>query len=147
MKKVIWLLLGVTLLCGGSASSQGGDAVVLVLNARNPTSNLSVGAAKNIFLGQTAFWNGTVPIKIYARPGSTSAGESFYGSVVQMPFNRFSQHWTSRQLAGQGVAPESVAGASSVADKIRKSPGGISFMLQSEVNEVGAAGLKVIPLK
>lgn len=128
----------------GESYSGGDDSVVLVINARNPSKNISSSKAKEIFLGQTAFWHGTVPIKIYARPGSTEAGKVFYSGLLKMPFSRFSKHWTSRQLAGQGVAPENVGSASSVAAKVRKNPGSISFMLKSEVDEVGTSGLKII---
>jgi ABC-type phosphate transport system substrate-binding protein len=129
----------------GSTSQETG--VVVVLNARNPTKGMSMSKAKQIYLGQTAFWHGTVPIKVYARPGSSSAGQTFYQKVLGMNAGSFTKHWTSRQLSGKGVAPQSVGQAEDLASKIRKAPGSIGFMLPAEAEQVGSSGLKFITLK
>lgn len=128
------------------SSSQSGG-LVLVLNARNPTRSLTADKAKQIYLGQTAFWHGTVPIKVYTRPGSSEAGKQFYEKILGMNAGRFSKHWTSRQLAGKGVAPQDISQASDLADKVRKAPGSVGFMLSSESEAVGSSGLKFIPLQ
>jgi hypothetical protein len=45
------------------ARAQAADVVVL-LNARNPTSSLSRDEACKFLFGQTAFWHGIVPVKL-----------------------------------------------------------------------------------
>lgn len=118
----------------------GNDPLVVVVNAKNPTKKMSKTELRNIYLGNTAFWNGSVPIKVLARPGSVPAGQALYNDVVEMQAQRFTQHWTSRQLAGQGVAPENVSGSSDVVAKISGAPGAISVMLKSEYDSNASGG-------
>lgn len=122
------------------------DALVVVLNARNPTKKMSPAELKAIYLGTTAFWNGTVPMKVLGRLTTTVGGKLLLDQVMAMSPQAFAQHWTSRQLAGQGVAPESVDGAADVVKRVASAPGAIGVVAQSELAGLDTAGVKIVQL-
>ncbi len=141
---VIAFLFGVTVAATPTAAHA--DEVVLLLNKRNPTKKIPRGKVVSMFLGNTAFWHGVVPVKLVVRGAKTDAGNAFYESVVQMTGARYEAYWTSRQLAGQGVKPENADTITRVVELVKKNPGAISFALASEVEGHDLAGVKVVQL-
>jgi len=127
--------------------SAQGDKVMAVVNARNPTAAVTAAELKNIYLGNTAFWHGVVPMKVYARPVDSAAGSTFLSSVLGMNGQRFTAHWQSRELAGQGVAPPTVDSVDELAGKIKSSPGAIGFILASEAWSTPPAGVRIIEVR
>jgi len=146
--KLFTLLLAVlfTLSPVSVLADVGSDDIVMVVNARNPTRNLSKGQIKNIYLGNVAFWNGVVPVALFTRPPDHNASQHFYESMLRMNAQRFDSHWTSRQLAGKGVAPVVIGSPDELAEHIRASPGAIGFMLASEVWGTAPDGIRVVEL-
>lgn len=141
--------LGVTVASGllitefeGDAHAQGN--VVVLLNARNPTPGLSRDEAHKFFFGQTAFWHGVVPVKVFVPPDASESAKAFYESVLNTTAQAFRKHWNELQLAGRGVAPKELAIAE-LAQTIAKTPGGIGFALASEAWQV--PGVKGVPVK
>jgi ABC-type phosphate transport system substrate-binding protein len=122
------------------------DALVVVLNARNPTKKMSPADLKAIYLGTTAFWNGTVPMKVLGRLTTTVGGKLLLDQVMAMSAQAFAQHWTSRQLAGQGVTPESLEAAADVVKRVASAPGAIGVVAQSELSGLDTAGVKLVQL-
>ena len=146
MYMVSVVLLGLTLTLPGSAQGAG-DQIVVVLNARNPTKDINTKQLKNIYLGNVAFWHGVVPITVLSRPDTSDASKVFFDDVLHMSAQRFDGHWSSRQLAGQGVAPTVVGSAEDLAAAVKASPGAIGFMLASEAWGTPPDGLTVVELK
>ena len=130
-----------------SARSQSADGnqLVVVIHARNPTRSMSADQLKNIMLGNVSFWHGVVPIKVFVRPPNSPAAQALE-KVIDMPMTRFNEHWTRRQLAGQGIAPTALDTPAQVAAEVSKVPGAIGVMLQSEAWTVQGQGVSVIPL-
>lgn len=130
---------------GQPALAQSDDAVVILLNARNPTQTLSKGDLTKIFLGQTAFWHGVVPVKVLIRPDGSQAAKVFYEKVLSTTPQAFRKHWDELQLAGRGVAPRVIGGVEELAQAIAQSPGSIGFALASEAWSInGNKSIKVI---
>lgn len=129
----------------GPARAQSDDAVVILLNARNPTQDLSKGDLNKIFLGQTAFWHGVVPVKVLIRPDGSQASKVFYEKVLSTTPQAFRKHWDELQLAGRGVAPRVLGSVEELALAITQAPGSIGFALASEAWTLnGNKGIKVI---
>ena len=129
-----------------SARAQSDDSVVVIIIARNPTNALGVAEAKKLFLGQTAFWHGVVPVKITTRPEASPAAKAFYSLLGHTP-QSFQKQWDELQLAGRGVAPRPLGPIQDVAAAVAKTPGGISFGLASEAWNVQLKGVKIIPVR
>lgn len=126
----------------GDAVAQAGNVVVL-LNARNPTPALSRDEAYKYFFGQTAFWHGVVPVKVFVPADGSESAKAFYEPVMNTTAQAFRKHWNELQLAGRGVAPKELA-IGELAQTIAKTPGGIGFALASEAWQIpGVKGVSV----
>lgn len=130
------------------ASSQqaDGNQLVVVLHARNPTRRMTTEQLKNLMLGNVAFWHGVVPVKVFVRPPNSPAAQVLFDKVIEMPASRFNEHWTAKQLAGQGIAPTVLATPEHVVGEVAKVPGAVGIILQSEAWNIQLTGVNVIPL-
>jgi len=129
----------------GPAHAQSEDSVVILLNARNPTQTLAKGDLVKIFLGQTAFWHGVVPVKVLIRPDGSQAAKVFYEKVLSTTPQAFRKHWDELQLAGRGVSPRVFGSVEELSQAITQAPGSIGFALASEAWALnGNKGIKVI---
>jgi ABC-type phosphate transport system substrate-binding protein len=148
MRRRAWLATSgaalLTTLLEREAAAQEEDAVVLVVNERNPTRTLEIAQIKKLFLGQTAFWHGVVPVKILVRPDQSKPAQAFYGPILGMTPQAFRKHWDELQLAGRGVAPKSCATAQELSAGIASNPGGLGFALTSEAWQM--PGVKVLDI-
>jgi ABC-type phosphate transport system substrate-binding protein len=124
-------------------SSAEGD-LVIVVNAQN-SGNPSVNEVKKLFLGDTTFWPGNVPVKLFSRPPDSPAGEAFFRTIQVAP-SRFKRAWQEKQLSGQGNPPEVVSVPAALVAKVAADPGGIGFALSDELPS-NPAGVRVIVLK
>lgn len=122
------------------------NEIVAVLNARNPTRALTRAQVRAMLLGQSAFWHGVVPVRPFAPAPGSAAARVAYGDLLAMSASQFQQHWLARQLAGQGVAPPTVAGPQDVAQQVARAPGGIAVMLASDAWSLNAPGVRVVPV-
>lgn len=133
-------------LFGRAARAGDDDRVLIMLNARNPTQNLTNADVRKLFLGQTAFWHGVVPVKVAVRPDSSEAARQFYALLGMTP-QAFRKHWDELQLAGRGVAPKTIGTAQEIAQAIGQIPGGIGFVLASETWSLQSRTVKVIEVR
>jgi len=105
---------------------------VLVVNARNPTASVSVDELKKIYLGQTAFWHGVVPMHVVMWPTDSKAGSGFLEHVLATSAQKYDRTWASKQLSGQGIAPAVASSVDLVVTAVSSRPGAIGYMLASE---------------
>lgn len=136
-----------SLLAAMPAAAGDGDHVVIVLNARNPTTAINKAQVKSIYLGQTAFWHGVVPMRVVMRPASASVTQVFLDDVLNVSASRYKQTWSTKQLSGQGVAPPEVGTSQDVAARVRSNPGAIGFLLASEAWELETQGLRIVEIE
>lgn len=141
-----FLITLVASLIGGAVRAGDEDRVLIMLNARNPTQNIGTADVKKLFLGQTAFWHGVVPVKVAVRPDSSEAARQFYGLLGMTP-QAYRKHWDELQLAGRGVAPKTIGTAQELAQAIGQIPGGIGFVLASETWSLQSRTVKVIEVR
>lgn len=131
---------------GPSAAATDGDKLVIVVNARNPSTSISAKQLKSIYLGNTAFWHGVVPMKVVMRPVQSEPSQVFLDQIGISPA-RYSQNWSSKQLSGQGMAPKELGTADAVASAVQSNPGAIGFLLASEAWESAPDGVRIIPVQ
>ncbi|MBL8936647.1 MAG: hypothetical protein JNM69_18960 [Archangium sp.] len=153
MKRAVWskVLLVATALAlvvpvRANSQQADGNQLVVVLHARNPTRRMTTEQLKNLMLGNVSFWHGVVPVKVFVRPPNSPAAQVLFDKVIEMPASRFNEHWTAKQLAGQGIAPTVLATPEQVAAEVAKVPGAIGVILQSEAWNAQLTGVNVIPL-
>jgi hypothetical protein len=105
--------------------------LVFLVNTRN-SQKLDEADAKRLFVGDTVYWPGNVPVHPVLRPAETPAGVAFYQALHVAP-SRFKRMWQEKQLSGQAQAPESIAAPATLLAKIASDPGAIGFALSTEL--------------
>jgi ABC-type phosphate transport system substrate-binding protein len=143
-------LLALALLAPSPARVAAGEAdegVVVLLNARNPTQSIGSADLNKIFLGQTAFWHGVVPVRVVLRPDGGIVAKTFYESVLKTTPQAFRKHWDEVQLSGRAVAPKVVASVEEVAALVAQAPGAISYALASEAWKLNNKAVKIVQVR
>jgi ABC-type phosphate transport system substrate-binding protein len=150
LRVLLAFVLGSTALSALPSPTSAGDVdegVVVLLNARNPTQNLTPAELTKLFLGQTAFWHGVVPVRVVLRPDGSIAAKTFYETVLKMTPQAFRKHWDEAQLSGRGVAPKALGTPEEVAQIIAQAPGAVGYALASEAWKLNNKGVKVIQVR
>ena len=115
----------------------GTQQLLVVMNTTVTKKEISVEDLKNIYLGKTSFWPDNTSIKAFDRPVDRPAGQSFYRDVLKMVPARFRHHWQGQQLAGRGIAPETLATVDDVVARVASTAGAVSYVHASEVPKTG----------
>ena len=123
------------------------EGVVVLLNARNPTQSIGSAELTKIFLGQTAFWHGVVPVRVVLRPDGGIVAKTFYETVLKMAPQAFRKHWDEVQLSGRAVAPKVIASPEEVAALVAQAPGAISYALASEAWKINNKAVKIVQVR
>ena len=124
----------------------GGPEVMVLLNARNPTAKVSAAQLKQIYLGQSGFWHGVVPMKVVMRPLDSDPAKAFLGDVLDVTAQKYERTWSAKQLSGQGVTPPVAATQEQVVSMVAQQPGAISFVLAAEAWELPPT-VKAVPVE
>lgn len=137
------------MLLGALPSTAEPPKFFAVLNAKNPTRQVRVADVRAMFMGTTSFWNGVVPIKlVLVARTETVVGTAFFEDVLGTTGKRFTQHWTTRQLAGQGTSPDVVDDVVALCTRVKASPGAISVVSAAEAETARTQpGVKVLPIE
>ena len=123
------------------------EKILLVVNSASEVTTLDAATLKNFFLGTRGFWENGTKVTAYQRPEDSAPGKRFFSSVLKMAPSRYRHHWQVQQLSGQGVEPETVAGAAVLIAKVAGKPGAIGYILESEKDAAANAKVKLISLE
>lgn len=153
MKRLYVTLVATVVLCGTALlapalradSTPDNDGVIVVLNKRNPTSQLTKAQVQNLFLGKTAFWHGVVPVKVFVRPSGSQVARQFFETILGKSSQSFAKHWDKLQLSGRAVAPTVVGDMQSLMKEVMANPGAIGFASAAEAWE--AQNVKVVEIR
>jgi hypothetical protein len=115
--------------------------LTIVVNEHVAPKAINKEDLRNLYLGKTSFWPGNVKVVAYDRPVERGAGQAFYRDVLKMVPARFRHHWQSRQLSGQGAAPEALAAADDVIAHVAATAGAIAYLHSDEVPKVVPKGV------
>ena len=137
----IFPLIALMLLAARISFAEGD--LVLVVHANNK-EDPGVSEAKKLFLGDTSFWPGNIPVKLFVRPADSPASEAFFRAIQIAPA-RFKRLWQEKQLSGQGNAPEQVGAAAALLARVAADPGAVGFALSDEL-PAAPAGVRIIAL-
>lgn len=144
--RTFFVAISLAVLTATSALEARADEIVVVVHARNPSKTLSRADLRAMLTGNKAFWHGVVPVKAVLRTPTSEAGKTLFAEVLSMEPSQFSAQWNSRQLAGQGVAPETVGDAAAAMAKVGTVPGGLTIVTRAEAASA-PANVKIIPVE
>ena len=138
MKVKMLLLVSILIILGFIHVPQktiGGDDVVVIVNKKNPTRKINISTVKNIYLGQKAFWHGTVPIRVFIVEKKASSGKAIL-NLLDMTASQYENYWVKRALAGKGIQPATKTSASELAEAVAKSPTAMGVILRSDLDQL-----------
>jgi hypothetical protein len=134
------LLLGwVTLACAQRVSAQSAD-IAVVVSAGNPTSDVSFGDLRKIFIGLKRSWPGGQAIKLVTR-GPGCPERIFLLKLLSMSESEYKQYWTVQVFRGEADSePLTVPSVGMQKEAMKALPGAISLVKAQDVKP----GMKVI---
>ncbi|UCF81592.1 MAG: hypothetical protein JSV08_04055 [Acidobacteriota bacterium] len=80
-------------------------AVAIVVNKKNPVSDISLAKLKDIFLGVQQSWNGGDRIVTVGREEGSKEREIVLDKIYNMSGTQLKQYWTAKVIRGNNVNP------------------------------------------
>jgi len=78
-------------------------AVAVVVNPKNPTTNLSLGDLRKVFAGEKRTWPGGLPVKIMVRGPGTRERLALL-RILEMSESEYKQYWAAQVFRGEADA-------------------------------------------
>lgn len=127
-----------------SATSASGELAIIV-NASNPSGEITVEQAANIFLGKSRrLPDGTKVIPIDQLEGEGPRAE-FYDKVVQKSQSQLNSYWSRQIFTGKGQPPFAVTSDSEVLEFIAANPNMIGYVDLATVEKaINSSEIKVL---
>jgi ABC-type phosphate transport system substrate-binding protein len=132
---VFWL----TALIGSSPAALAQD-VAVVVNSKNPVSNLSLSEVRKLFAGEKTSWSGNVPVRLIVR-APEARERTVLLKLLGMSEKEYTQHWIEQVFRGEAQAePVALFSNGMQKEAIGAFPGAIAFFDAREVKP----GMKVL---
>lgn len=116
------------LLLATSGSATGGDVAVIV-NAQNPTTDLSFADLEKIFKQEKQFWKDGKKVYLVLQETGSTEKEIVLSKVYRMPDADLKKFWLSKMFRGEIASfPKTLATAGSVKQFVGKVPNAVGFV-------------------
>lgn len=103
--------------------------MAVVGNHDLPVTNLSSHEVRRLFLGETRYWKGNVPVVLVVPPPGTHERDVLLHNVYRMNEAQYKQYWTSRILRGEAVtAPKTAESLNSAQKLVARLPGSLTIL-------------------
>ena len=133
------MILSASLVCAWPARAQNVDFAVVV-NVKNPVTNLTVADLRNLFGGEKRTWPGGAPVKPFVRGIGTEERRTVL-KLLGMSESEYKQHWISQVFRGNAQAePPTLPSNGMQKEAVAAFPGGIALMNSLDVKP----GMKVV---
>ena len=92
--------------------------MAVVGNPGLPVANLSMHEVRRLFLGQTRYWKGNLPVVLVVPPTGTHERYVLLHDVYRMNEAQYKQYWIGRILRGEAITAPKTADSRAVAQKL-----------------------------
>src|SRR5215469_10920910 len=143
------LLLGVVLCTvwpavGPAQAHRSGGDVAVVGNGDLPVANLSLHEVRRLFLGETRYWKGNLPVVLIVPPAGTHERNVLLHSVYRMNEAQYKQYWIGRILRGEAVsAPKTAESLSAAQNLVASLPGCLTILNSAQSTSRKTRVLKI----
>lgn len=143
------LLLGVALCAfwpavGPAQAHHAGGDVAVVGNGDVPVANLSLHEVRRLFLGETRYWKGNLPVVLIVPPAGTHERDVLLHSVYRMNEAQYKQYWIGRILRGEAVsAPKTAESLSAAQNLVANLPGCVTILNSTQTTSRNTRVLKI----
>lgn len=120
------------------------DELVIIVNAANPITSLTVQQAKAYFLRKNGTWPGGEKVRPVDRSDETPERKALLSKVIDLPSDGLKRYWLERQYASADQPPASVPDDASVLKFVAFFKGGIGFVNKGVLTGTGGQGVKQV---
>jgi ABC-type phosphate transport system substrate-binding protein len=125
----------------GLISVKESTDIAVVVNAKNPAENLTLGELTKVLLGEQSKWKDNTKVVVILRPPGTRERTVLLEKVLHMTEQQFKQSWMAALFRGEVEGEPFTAPSNGTASNyLDVYPGGIAFMPGTTVR----ADLKVL---
>jgi hypothetical protein len=137
---VVWVAISLAGLTGLSIAVAQTSAVAVVVNEKNPVTNLSTPELRKLFAGEKHSWAGGVPVKLFVRaPGAYERVVLL--KLLGMSESAYKQYWTAQVFRGEAQAePLALFSNGMQKEALTVYPGAVALVIVQDVKP----GMKVV---
>jgi ABC-type phosphate transport system substrate-binding protein len=116
--------------------------VAVVVNSKNPVSNLTMPALRKLFAGETRTWPGGATVKLIIRAQGAHEREVVL-RLLHFSEDEYSRYWINQAYRGEGVEPVAVFSNGTQKEAVISISGAIAFVDARDVKP----GMKVLKIE
>jgi len=110
--------------------------IAVVVNAKNPETNISKATLRKILLGEQHSWSNKTGIDLVLREPGNSARDAVLGGVVGMNDKEYKDYWFAKVYRGEVASePLSVPSDGLASEYVSSNSGAIAFMPGTDVRK------------
>jgi ABC-type phosphate transport system substrate-binding protein len=140
MKRIGIVLLFVSLLVTAASTGAEDGAYKVIVNAANPTAQMSRLKLGEIFLKKAPRWADGVPIAPMEPSGKSAVRQRFTMETYGKPVIAISAYWQQMIFSGKGVPPPERSNDADIVAFVRDTSGGIGYVAAG----TDVSGVKVV---
>lgn len=123
-----------------AAPASGDDSLYVVVNAGSKIEQLSHHELVDIFMGRYDTFPNGEDVTVFDNTSDAALREAFYRQLVDRSLAQVNAYWARLQFSGRVTQPEEIGSDKALAEKMQKTPSGITFIRANALNE----SLKVV---
>lgn len=126
---------------GRGAGREEPDALAVIVNPKNPTTNLSFTQLRSYLKLEQQFWPSKERVELFLRPTRSTEMELLLSEVYRMSSDELRKYWVGKIFRGEiDARPAVIPTARAAGARVSKIEGALTVVLASEV----PAGVRVL---
>ena len=125
-------------------SPASAEELVIVVNAANPNTALSLAQAKSYFMKKSGTWQNGEKVRPVDRDGDSPERKAMLAKVLGLSSDELKCYWLEKQYASADQPPASVPDEASVLKFVAFFKGGIGFVTMGALPGAAAQGVKPV---
>jgi ABC-type phosphate transport system substrate-binding protein len=136
----IWAAVSLAAMAGLASAVAQTVAVAVVVNEKNPVTNLSIQELRKLFAGEKHAWAGGLPVKIFVRAPDTRERVVLL-RLLGVSESEYKHYWTAQVFRGEAQAePITLPSNGMQKEALAAFPGAVALVSFQDVKP----GMKVV---
>jgi hypothetical protein len=140
VRAAVWVAVSLAAIAGLSTAAAQIRSVAVVVNEKNPVTNVTIQELRKLFAGQKHSWTKDLPIILFVRaPGANERVVLL--KLLGMSESEYKQYWTAQVFRGEAMAePVALFSNGMQKEALTAFPGGVALVNSEDVKP----GMKVV---
>lgn len=117
---------------------------IVIVNEKNPVTEISASALAHFFLKETNQWPSGLPVRFFDQKDDTEIHRNFISSILKKSPRELELYWIGQKLYTGSRAPLQLGTDSMMSSMVSRFPGAVGYVSTSFT---GAPGVKKIELR